>query len=324
MCPGRGWCGHGGPSTGPTACALASRRCALWDSREGVPGGGTLRRCEGRLGSGARPPPATCPQGGLSGSATHLLRAWVCGGGGPALFLWLACSAGGCVPRGWWEAVPGSVAFQCHERCLVSGAVPLPAPHPWGRAARTRCPCVLGTGGVGMRDHSPPPQRALLRAGVAHCGGAGGRAQGGCLAPLWGASEVRRSSSPGCSSSGRAVGVRYPLAVGAAVRAWGPSNVPLACMPYGGLRAAGVVGGLPGGGRPSGVVRGVWCQALRISCLPVSGGGRREHVACLSRARVVWAWGTNHRHHSVRSCEPALRAVGGAGGRPLGGCLAPL
>ena len=28
-----------GPSTGPTACALAGRRCSLWGWREGVPGG---------------------------------------------------------------------------------------------------------------------------------------------------------------------------------------------------------------------------------------------------------------------------------------------
>ena len=78
-------------------------------------------------------------------------------------------------------------------------------------------------------------------------GVAGGRPRGGCLARSSGASEVRRSSSPGCPSSGRAVGVRYPLAVGAGVRAWGPSTVPLACMPCGGLPAAGVVGGPPGG-----------------------------------------------------------------------------
>ena len=69
-----------GPSTGPTACALASRCCALWGWREGVPGGGASRRCEGRLGSGALPPPAARPLGGLPGSAVHVLwaRLWVC------------------------------------------------------------------------------------------------------------------------------------------------------------------------------------------------------------------------------------------------------
>ena len=63
---------------------------------------------------------------------------------------------------------------------------------------------------------------------------------GGCLAPLSGASEFRRSPSPGCPSSGRAVGVRCPRAVGADVRAW-------VCHPFLG-RAAG-----------RGCVWCVWC-----------------------------------------------------------------
>ena len=62
-----------GPSTSPTACALAGRRCAPGGWRKGVPGGGAVCRCEGRLGSGAPPPPAARPLGGLSKSATHVL-----------------------------------------------------------------------------------------------------------------------------------------------------------------------------------------------------------------------------------------------------------
>ena len=50
-----------GPSTGPTACALAGRRCSLWGWRKGFPGGGAFHRCEGRLVSGAVPPPAARP-----------------------------------------------------------------------------------------------------------------------------------------------------------------------------------------------------------------------------------------------------------------------
>ena len=90
-----------GPSTSPTACALAGRRCAPWGWRKGIPGGGAVRRCEGRLGSGAPPPPAACPLRGLLGSATHVLWARVCGRGGPAPAPWLACPVGGCAPRGW-------------------------------------------------------------------------------------------------------------------------------------------------------------------------------------------------------------------------------
>ena len=155
VCPGQGWCGNGGPSTGPTARALASRQGALWRWREAVPGG---------------------------------------------------------VPR-----------------TVVRG------------------------------------------------------------------SDVRPLPSPGCPSSGWAVDVRYPLAVGAVVRAWGPSTVPLACMPCGGLRAAGVTGGRPFMGGAFNVARGVWCQALSLSRPPVSQCGRPGPVARVSRARVVWAWGTQHR-----------------------------
>ena len=34
-----------GPSTGPTACALAGRRCSLWGWRKGVPGGSAFHHC---------------------------------------------------------------------------------------------------------------------------------------------------------------------------------------------------------------------------------------------------------------------------------------
>ena len=33
-----------GPGTGPTACALAGRRCSLWGWRKGVPGSGAFHR----------------------------------------------------------------------------------------------------------------------------------------------------------------------------------------------------------------------------------------------------------------------------------------
>ena len=184
--------------------------------RECVPAGGALRHCEGRLRSGARPPPAARPRGRLSVSTAQVLWARVCGRGGPALSLWLACPAGGCVPPGWSEAVPGGPASHCCAGCLASGAVPLPAARRWGRAARTRCPCVPGMGGVDNGNPTPAPARGLLRAGVARCGGSR-RAS---------ASEVRRSASPGYPPWGRAVGVCCPRAVSAGDGAWGPGTVP--------------------------------------------------------------------------------------------------
>ena len=96
-----------GPSTRSTACALAGRRCSLWGWRKGVPGGGAFHHCEGRLRSAAVPPPTARPLGGLSGSATHVLGARVCGCGGPTLSPWPACPVGAACRGGGGGAVPG-------------------------------------------------------------------------------------------------------------------------------------------------------------------------------------------------------------------------
>ena len=61
---------------------------------EGRPRGGAFHHCEGRLRSGAVPPPTARPWGGLLGSATHVLWARVCGCGGPTLSHWPACPVG--------------------------------------------------------------------------------------------------------------------------------------------------------------------------------------------------------------------------------------
>ena len=67
----------------------------------------------------------------------------------------------------------------------------------------------------------------------------GGRSGPGSPLPvlgllLRGASEVRRSPSPDCPPTGRAVWVCYPRAVGGGVWVWEPNTVPLACMACGG------------------------------------------------------------------------------------------
>ena len=89
----------------------------------------------------------------------------------------LACMP--CVPPGWWEAVPGGVAFHRGEGGLVSGAVPPLAARPWGRAARVPRPVFPGRGWGGCGDPAPAPQRALLRAVVGRCGGGGRASRGG-------------------------------------------------------------------------------------------------------------------------------------------------
>ena len=175
-----------GPSTSPTACALAGRRCSLWGWQKGVPGGAAFHRCEGRLVSGAVPPPAArpperaarvprpaCPGCGRCGRVNTApapqrapLRAGVarCGGGRRG-------SAGGGAYHRW-------------EGRLVSGAVPPPAARPSERAARVLRPVCPGCGRCGRVDPAPAPQRAPSRAGVARCGGGGRASPGGCLPPL--------------------------------------------------------------------------------------------------------------------------------------------
>ena len=170
-----------GPSTGPTACAVAGRRCSLWGWRQGVPGKGAFRRCEGRLVSGAVPPPTAspperaarvprpvCPGCGRCGRVDPApapqrapLRAGVarCGDGGRA-------SPGG---------VPSTVV-----RGAWCQALSLPRPPVlWSGQPRVRDPCVPGAVDAGVwtqhRPHSVRPcGPALLAVGVAD-----GRPRGG-------------------------------------------------------------------------------------------------------------------------------------------------
>ena len=170
-----------GPSTGPTACALAGRRCSLWGWRKGVPGGGAFHRCEGHLVSGAVPLPAARPPE----RAARVLRP-VCPGCGRCLACGpstgpTACALAGrrCSLWGWRKGVPGGGAFHRCEGRLVSDAVPSPAARPPERAARVPRPACSGCGRCGRVDPAPAPQRAPLRAGVARCGGGGRASPGG-------------------------------------------------------------------------------------------------------------------------------------------------
>ena len=230
--------------------------------------------------------------------------------------LWGLCAAGavGGRPLGGW---PATVVRGVR---LASGAVPPPAARPlagvlmgfgWGSAARVSRVRLVRAWGP-----STGPTAALCAVGVA-----GGHPRGGGLSPVWGASEVRCSPSPGCPPSGQAVGVHHPLAVGVGVRAW---VSPWLARLAGAACRWGGSGAVPGGGWPATVLRGVWCQALSLSWPPVPGGrqpGFRD--PCVPGAVGVGV-GTWHLPHSVRPCGPALRAVGVAEGRPQGGCLSPL
>ena len=128
---------------------------------------GAFHHGEGRLRSGAVPPPTARPLGGLLGSATHVLWARVCGCGGPTLSPWPACPVGAACRGGGGGPSPGGVACHRCEGRLVSGAVPPPAARPLERAARVPRPVCPGCGGCGRGDPASAPQRAPLRAGVA-------------------------------------------------------------------------------------------------------------------------------------------------------------
>ena len=203
----------------------------------------------------------------------------------------------------------------------MSGAVPLPASRPWdeqpGPVARVSGERLVW---AWQTKHRPHVQRALLRAGVARCGGRGktspgGGALGRCEGRL---RSVRPRSPPAACPQGGLSGSATRLLWARVCGCGDPAlSIWFAC-PAGGCVARGWWEAIPGGW-PSTVVRGGWCQALSLSRLPVPGGERLGPVARVSRAQVVWAWATQHRPHSVRSCEPALRAVEMAGGHPRGG-----
>ena len=180
VCPGCGWCRRGDPAPAPQRAPLRAGVASCGGHGRASPGGGAFHHCEGRLRSGAVPPPTARPLGGLLGSATHVLWARVCGCGGPTLSPWPACPVGAACRGVGGGPSPGGVACHCCEGRLVSGALPPPATRPLERAARVPRPVCPGCGLCGRGDPALAPRRAPLRAGVARRQG-GGRASPGGL-----------------------------------------------------------------------------------------------------------------------------------------------
>ena len=185
VCQGRipTGCGCGGvrawgPVTNPTARALA---CCGGGMR--VPGGGASCLGVGRPASGALPPPTARPLGGLPGPTTHWLwvrglRAWgpVTNATARALASWLCALWGRLQGARGRRLLPGRGASGV-------GRSPTPDCPPSGQVAGAHYQVAVGAGGCGRGDPSPTPQRALLRAGFARCGG-GTRAAGGSASCL--------------------------------------------------------------------------------------------------------------------------------------------
>ena len=162
-------------------------------------------------------------------------------------------------------------------------------------------------GGGAVRSGFPPTWLGVV--GVAE-----GRPRGGCLPLLRGASGVRRSPSPDCPPTGRAVGVRYSRAVGAGVQVWEPYSVPLVCTPCGGC--------VPRGGSVAFVCRGAGWGGGGVRRTPRLWGrggpvGRGVALPCsvplpsLGRQRCGCHWrrsvhgGRGPPYHSG-SCSPAF------------------
>ena len=279
---------------------------------------------------------------------------------------WYAIPRGLCVPRARSGCPSGSpsVPFSCV--CARAPAVSAP-PLLGGVACAPRAVSALGAGRAVPRGPCPSACPALVPCSVWRAwrravrsrfpptwlevvGVAVGRPRGGCLLLLRGASGVRRSPSPDCPPTGRAVGVRYPRVVGAGVPVWGPFSVPSACTPCGGCapRGGSVAfvcrgPGWGGGGRapyPPFVRPGGACRAggrsasFRPSAFPGQATKRVSLASCCPwgawppiplrfvLARLLWA--RSVRRPGALARAPLLSAgLVGAGGWGGGASRAP-
>ena len=312
-----------GPSTGPTACALAGWRCSLWGWRKDVPWGVAFHHCEGRLGSGAVPSPTARPLSGLLGSATHVPWAQVCGCGGPTLSPWPACPVGAACRGGGGGPSPGGVACHRYVGRLVAGAVPPPGRPSSGVGSLGSATRVSRVRSMRAWGPSTGPTACALAGWRCSLWGWRKGVPGGVLSTVvrgaW--RQALSLPRPPVLWSGQS-GFRVPCvpaAVGAGV---GTQHRPHSVRPCGlALLAVWVAEGRPRGGVPSTIVRGAWCQALSLPKPPVLWSGQPGfRVPCVPGA-VGAGVGTQHRPHSVRPCGPALLAVGVAEGRPRGGAV---
>ena len=231
-----------GPVTNPTARALASWLCALWGRQEGTRGGCLVPGCgASRVGRSPTPDHSSLQACGWGPLHTGCGCAG-CGRGGPSPTPQRALLRAGLAHCGGSMRVPWGGASCLGVGRPGSGALPPPTTRPFGRVSGAHYPLAVGAGGCKRGEPSPTPQRALLRADFAHCGG-------GMRVPGGGASCL----GVGCPGSGA---LRTP--------------------DHSSFRACG---------------RGP---------LPTGRGCRGAGV------------GTCQQRHSGRSCELALRAVGAA------------
>ena len=210
--------GAGGAGVGTRHQPHSARSCELAlravGAARGPSGGAPLAWMWGVRGRAlSHPRPLVC-SGVRPGPTTHWLwvpgmRAW-----GPvtnptvrALASWL-CAL--------WGRHEGPRGGRLLPGCGASGDGPSATPdHSSVRACgRGPLPTSGGCGGWGHGDPSPTPQRALLRGGVARCGGGIRVLGGGASCPDAGRPGSGALPTPTTRPFGRAAGAHYPLAVG--------------------------------------------------------------------------------------------------------------
>ena len=214
-----------------------------------------------------------------------------------------------------WGQHEGAWGGRLLPGCRASGVGRSPTPDcpPSGRAAGAHYRLAVGAGGVwAWRPVTNPTARALSSWLWAVWGRHEGARGGAPPAWVWGV-RCRALSHPRLPALW--AGCRGPLPTGCGcggVRAWEPVRNPTAralasslCALWG--RHEGALGG---GASCLGVGRPVSGALPAPTARPLGG---------LPGPTTHWLWvqgaaggGTRHKPHSARSCELALRAVGGA------------
>ena len=309
---GCGGCGCGDPSPTPQRVLLRAGFAHCGGGMR-VPGGGRLLPGCGASGVGRSPIPdhssfRACGRGPLPTGC----GCGGCGRGDPSPTPQRALLRAGSARCGVGMRVPGEGHLL--PGCGASGDVRSPAPdHSSVQACgRGPLPTGCGCGACGRGDPSPTPKRALLRAGLAHCGGGMRVPGGGRLLPGCGASGVGRSPTPDLSSV-RACG-RGPLPTSCGCGGCGrgdPSPTPQRALLRAGFAHCGGGMRVPGGGAPCLDVGRPGSGALPSPTTRPFGPAAGAHYPLAAGAGGAGV-GTRHQPHSVRSCELALRAVGAA------------
>ena len=308
------------------SCELALRAVGV---ARGRPGGAPAAWVWGVRGRALSHPQLPAPWAGCrgplpTGCGCGGMRAWgpVTNPTARALASWL------CALWGRHEGARGGASCLGVGRPGWGALATLTAPS--GRAAGAHYPLALGAGGCGRGDPSPTPQRALLRAVFARCGG-GTREPGGGSSCL----GVGRPGSgalppPTARPLGGLPGptthwlwVRGDAGVGTRHQPHSARSCELA------LRVVNAARERPGGAPPA-WVWGVWGRALFHPRLPALWAGCRGPLPTGCGCGGVRAWGlvTNHTARALACCGGGMRVPGGGAsslgmGRPGSSALPP-